>query len=86
MDYVAFWCIAHQLELALKDALKGTFFSEMDEMLLLTYYLYGNLVTSEESRVGGCCPSPEAVPTALILKYLLPEGTDYYVFVGLGLS
>ena len=41
MDYVVFWCIAHQLELALKDALKGTFFSEMDEMLLLTYYLYG---------------------------------------------
>ena len=35
-----FWCLAHRLELALKDALKGTLFPTIDEMLLLLYYLY----------------------------------------------
>lgn len=31
---VIFWCLAHRLELSLKDALKDTFFSSIDEMLL----------------------------------------------------
>ena len=35
-----FWCLAHRLELSLKDALKNTFFSSIDEMLLRVYYLY----------------------------------------------
>ena len=39
---IAFWCLAHRLELALKDALKGTLFSAVDEMLLRVYYLYKN--------------------------------------------
>ena len=34
------WCMAHRLELAIKDALKGTFFTDIDEMLLRLYYLY----------------------------------------------
>ena len=34
------WCMAHPLELAIKDALKGTTFDEIDEMLLRLYYLY----------------------------------------------
>ena len=34
------WCMAHRLELAIKDALKGTFFDNIDEMLLRLYYLY----------------------------------------------
>ncbi len=37
---VVFWCLAHRLELSLKDALKDTFFSSVDEMLLRVYYLY----------------------------------------------
>ncbi len=37
---VVFWCLAHRLELALKDALKDTFFMQVDEMLLRIYYLY----------------------------------------------
>ncbi|XP_057317246.1 E3 SUMO-protein ligase KIAA1586-like [Hydractinia symbiolongicarpus] len=37
---VFIWCIAHRLELALSDALKGTDFDIVDEMLLRTYYLY----------------------------------------------
>ena len=35
-----FWCLAHRLELALKDALKGTPITNIDEMLLRLYYLY----------------------------------------------
>ena len=37
---VVFWCLAHRLELSLKDALKSTFFSQVDEMLMRLYYLY----------------------------------------------
>ena len=34
------WCLAHRLELAIKDALHGTAFDLVDEMLLRLYYLY----------------------------------------------
>ena len=34
------WCLAHRLELALKDALKATYFSTLEEMLMRIYYLY----------------------------------------------
>ena len=34
------WCLAHRLELAIKDALKGTSFDQIDEMLLRLYYIY----------------------------------------------
>ena len=37
---VVFWCLAHRLELSLKDALKNTFFSSVDELLLQVYYVY----------------------------------------------
>lgn len=37
------WCVAHRLELALKDALQGTIFDAIDEVLLRLYYLYENL-------------------------------------------
>ena len=37
---IVFWCLAHRLELALKDALKSTFFTTIDELLLQVYYLY----------------------------------------------
>ena len=39
---VVFWCLAHRLQLALKDALKNTFFAQVDDMLLRIYYLYEN--------------------------------------------
>ena len=29
-----FWCLAHRLELSVKDALKSTFFATIDEILL----------------------------------------------------
>ena len=34
------WCLAHRLELAIKDTLKATYFSLNDEMLLRLYLLY----------------------------------------------
>ena len=34
------WCLTHRLELALKDSLARTAFSEVDEMILRTCYLY----------------------------------------------
>lgn len=34
------WCLAHRLELAVKDALNGTSFDFIDEMLLRLYYIY----------------------------------------------
>ena len=34
------WCLAHRLELAVKDALQDTAFNFIDEMLLRLYYIY----------------------------------------------
>ena len=34
------WCLAHRLELGIKDALKGTYFDGIDDMLLRLYYIY----------------------------------------------
>ena len=40
-EWITFgWCVAHRLELALKDSLKGTGFADVDEMILNLYYLY----------------------------------------------
>ena len=33
------WCIAHRLELAIKNALQGTIFNTIDEMILRLFYL-----------------------------------------------
>ena len=37
---VTIWCLAHTLELSLKDALKNTLFSNIDEFLMQIYYVY----------------------------------------------
>ena len=37
---VTIWCLAHRLELAIRDALKKTYFSEVDDFLLRVYYVY----------------------------------------------
>lgn len=36
------WCLAHRLELSMKDALQPTCFNSADDMLLRLYYLYEN--------------------------------------------
>ena len=43
------WCLAHRLELAVKDALKGTAFDAVDDMLLKLYYLYKKSPKNVES-------------------------------------
>jgi len=35
-----YWCYAHRLELAFKDAFTSQLFHDIDEMLLQLYYLY----------------------------------------------
>ena len=37
---IIFWCLAHCLELAVKDALKSTLFDDIDDMLMHAYYIY----------------------------------------------
>ena len=37
------WCLAHRLEPAVQDAMKGTVFDSIDTMLLKLYYLYAKL-------------------------------------------
>ena len=37
---ICFWCLIHRLQLALKDSLKSTFFSSIDDMLTQLYLLY----------------------------------------------
>ena len=34
------WCLEHRIELAIKDALNGTAFEMIDEMLLRPYHLH----------------------------------------------
>ena len=34
------WCVAHRLELSIKDTLKGTSFDQIDEVLHRLYYIY----------------------------------------------
>ena len=40
-DWIIFiWCVSHRLELGIKDALKGTVFDDINELLLNVYLLY----------------------------------------------
>ena len=33
------WCLAHRVEISVKEALKGTYFDNIDKMLLGLYFL-----------------------------------------------
>ena len=37
---IMFWCLAHRLELAVKDALKSILFDDVDNILMRAYYIY----------------------------------------------
>ena len=80
---VVFWCLAHRLELSLKDALKDTFFSSIDEMLLRMYYLY-------EKSPKKCRELDEVVVElkACFESSVMPDkgGIGHYVQVGHVLS
>ena len=34
------WCVTHRLDVALKNAFKGTAFDDIEELVLRLYYLY----------------------------------------------
>lgn len=34
------WCVAHRLELAVRDALQNTYFKQVDHMLMRLYFIY----------------------------------------------
>ena len=57
------WRLAHRLELSLRDALKNTLFTAVDEMLMRVYYLY-------EKSPKKCCELEWAI---LELKACLTE-------------
>ena len=46
------WCLAHSLELSLKDAIGETCFKSVDDMILRLYYLYASF---HLTRFRGCC-------------------------------
>ena len=79
---VVCWCMAHRLELAIKDALRGTFFSTIDEQLMRAYYLYAKSpkkcrdlqVVVEELK---CCLTSSTFPTKRGSKPLRACGTRF---------
>ena len=61
---IMFWCLAHRLELAVKDALKSTLFDNVDDMLMRAYYIY--------KRSPKKCRELEEIVTSL--KQCLDDG------------
>jgi hypothetical protein len=61
------WCLAHHLELTVKDALKGTVFDAIDDMLLKLYYLY-------EKSLKKCRELKEIITDLKSLSHLMMLG------------
>jgi len=70
------WCMAHRMELAIKDALKATAFDFIDELLLRLYYLYEKLPKK--------CRELEDINTDLSVSTLTMLESSQSVLVGLG--
>ena len=60
------WCFSHRLELACKDALTSSLFTEISEMLLCLYYLYSKSPKKSKELV--------AIGDDLKEVFLLPKG------------
>ena len=43
------WCLGNRLELSIRDALKSTFFTTIDELLLQVYFMYEKCPKNVES-------------------------------------
>ena len=76
------WCIAHRLELALKDALQSTFFRTIDEVLLWVYYLYSKApkkcrVLEEVVEDLKCCLDSSYFPSEGCTRPLRACGTRF---------
>ena len=48
------WCLAHRLELAVKDALTNTSFSLIGEMLMQLHYIYEKSPKMPTARASSC--------------------------------
>ena len=48
------WCLAHKLELAVKDCFKGTFMDNVTETLTFICYFYKGSVKTQQRSVRGC--------------------------------
>ena len=61
---VVFWCLAYRLELALKDALKDTLFTRIDEILLCVYYKSPKKCNQLDEAVASLrlCPESTELP------------------------
>ena len=59
------WCLAHRLELSLKDAFRGTLFSEIEDFLMRVYYIYSKApkkcheLDGVVAELGSCLESCE---------------------------
>ena len=76
---VVFWCLAHRLELSLKDAFKSTFFTAIDELLLQVYEnspkKYRELEVVVEELKG--CLEPSELPASGGTRPLRACGTRF---------
>ena len=72
--FFGMWYLAHRLELAVKDALKGTRFHSIDEMLLRLYYLY-------EKSPQKCRELEEIILTSKSTCALTMLGSNQFVCV-----
>ena len=73
-----FWCLAHRLELAVKDALKSTLFDDVDNILMHAYHIYK--VTKKVQGVGRDVTSLKSV---LMMVTCLTRVTNQSVLVAL---
>lgn len=79
---VVSWCLAHRLELSLKDALNSTFFATIDDLLLQLYLMYNkspkkcaqleDIVAELKS-----CLEPDDIPTQGGDRPLRASGTRF---------
>lgn len=74
---LVFWCLAHRLELAIKDALKSTLYDDIDKVLLRLYYIYEKSPKELEDIVTELkyCFDHAEVPTIRGVRPLRAYGT-----------
>ena len=75
------WCLAHRLELSIKDALKSTFFTKIDELLLQVYFMYEKSPKKcRELQLRACLEDADKdtdIPKAGGLRPLRASGTRF---------
>ena len=72
------WCVAHRLELALKGALQGTIFDDVDQVLLHLYFLMKSRLKSFDS----CVNSTACTAKPLNLNWAESDRSEHVVTFG----